>query len=486
MSSSLRFLVGCGGFSHLSQHHHLRSYLSPLPRLARGKNGESSSLSYYLLIMNTIKRCWRVGLAYVCCYFFSGRASCRLVAAAFMVSTSATSGLHKKPYLKFSSIDVPPGPESSDAITEERKSLSRNNNNLLIWKDIFPLSVYATICLVGAFIISTYEDYDVTHTRPNPSTLRPPTENTASTTNRLNFIGAATKGMGWGKLDRSAQSFDSWYGSSATTLQQVRSYNEIMLEHRKERIPRWTSTAHSEVNSERSTLRQSTTYANSKEVALYSKEELKDAVLLLYKAIEELDDLKKMADDYMWEEIKVMLQPITAAERGGSNALRQSLESMDVLKSAPLYYKNSVEDNMRSQITTSSSSAVSNKINNSENNSNNVDQLPELIGFDWGSCAWRHCGAKADAQEATAELYSSVGMLEPFECRFIIDIIERSIRDVLLVIPDDLLPTSADGKVIDLKPYENYVSQAEQAGDDSMGLDYEYVQALNSLREILE
>lgn len=437
--------------------------------------------------MNTIKRCWLLGIAYVCCCLFSGRASCRLVAAAFMVSTSATSGLHKKP-LKFSSIDVPPGSDSSDAITEERTSLNRNKNDLLIWKDIFPLSVYATICLVGAFIISTYEDYDVTHTRPNPSTLRPPTDVTVSTTNRLNFIGAATKGMGWGKSDRSAQRFDSWYGSSATTLQQVRSYNEIMLEHRKERIPRWTRQQQkAEVFSEGTTLRQSTTYANSKEVTLYSKEELKDAVLLLYKALEELDDLKKMADDYMWEEIKVMLQPITAAERGiSNNALRQSLESMDVLKSIPLYYKKSVANNMQSQ-TTTPSSVVSNKIINSEsNNKNNVDQLPELIGFDWGSCAWRHCGAKADAQEALAELYSSVGMLEPFECRFIIDIIERSIRDVLLVVPDDLLPTSSDGKVIELKPYENYVSQAEKAGDDSMGLDYEYVQALKSLREILE
>lgn len=388
--------------------------------------------------------------------------------------------------MKFSSIDVPPGPDNSDTIAEEQKSSNRNKNNLLIWKDIFPLSVYATICLIGAFVISTYEDYDVTHTRPNPSTLRPPTDNIVSSNNRLNFIGAATKGMGWGKSNRSDQSFDSWYGSSATTLQQVRSYNEIMLEHRKERIPRWTrqqqnDAAHSEANSGSTALRQSTSYAISKEVTLYSKEELKDAVLLLYKALEELDELKKMSDDYMWEEIKVMLQPITASEQhGSSNALRQSLESMDMLKSVPLYYKNSVENNMKSQITTSST-VFSNKIINSENNNNkNVDQLPELIGFDWGSCAWRHCGAKADAQEAIAELYSSVGMLEPFECRFIIDIIERSIRDVLLVIPDDLLPD------VKLKPYENYVSQAEQAGDDSMGLDYEYVQALNFLREILE
>ena len=40
------------------------------------------------------------------------------------------------------------------------------------------------------------------------------------------------------------------------------------------------------------------------------------------------------------------------------------------------------------------------------------------IGFSWGSCAWRHCGALADAQEAIDQLDHQVGMLEPFECLF--------------------------------------------------------------------
>ena len=83
---------------------------------------------------------------------------------------------------------------------------------------------------------------------------------------------------------------------------------------------------------------------------------------------------------------------------------------------------------------------------------------------------------KADAQEALAELYTTVGMLEPFECRFIIDIMERSMRDVLLVVPDDLRPIASDGRMVELKPYEPYVSQADQSGgDESMGIDFEYV-----------
>lgn len=430
--------------------------------------------------MNTIiKRCWLVGLAYICCW-----AEHRHVAAAFVSSTRSCQPLqplHNSKFLKFSSfdIDVPPSAE-----TRERNSLNQNSN-LLIWKDILPISLFTTFCLVGAVLISTYEDFDTTHTRPSPSTLRQPTDINTSisimggsppmTSNKFNFIGAATKGLGSGKSDRLAQNFDDWYGTSATTLQHVRSYNEIMLEHRRETIPRWTGQhENKDLGVMGSDTSSRISFATTQEARSYSKEELQDAVLQLCKSLEKLDDLKKMADDYMWDEIKDMLQPSTLS--GNGNTLRQSLEAMDVLKSTPLYYKSIIENNnnQHQELTTDGF------------NRNNVDQLPELIGFDWGSCAWRHCGARADAQESLAELYTSVGMLEPFECRFIIDIMERSIRDVLLVVPDDLRPTSADGKLVQLKPYEPYMSQAEQGGDEGLGIDFEYVQAQSSARVFFE
>ena len=378
-------------------------------------------------------------------------------------------------------IDVP----SSEETSLNKNSLNqRKDNDLLIWKDILPISLFATICLVGAIIISTYEDYDVTHVRPSPSTLRLPTDITSSSRidsqmnsrNKLNFIGAATKGMGSGKSDRLADTFGDWYGTSAITLQDVRGYNEIMLEHRRKTIPKWIGqNVDSNINLGLmgvDTPSRISYATSSKETRIYSKEELQDAVLQLYKSLDELDNLKTMSDDYMWEEIKDLLKPSKVA--GKENASRQMFESLEILKSAPLYYKSIADNNNLDQQLTSTDRS-------------NMDQLPDLIGFDWGSCAWRHCGAKADAQEAVAELYTSVGMLEPFECRFIIDIIERSIRDVLLVVPNDLRPTSDEGRMIELKPYEPYVSQAEQAGgDESMGIDFEYVNALNSLREIFE
>ena len=328
--------------------------------------------------------------------------------------------------LQISTIDVESSTNNSaadgiDYVTsgsDSQSVMQGDGDNLLQWKDIVPISLYTTICIAGAILISTYEDFDVTHTRPNPSTLRLPTTSRTSSsssgsggiTSGFQFFGAATKGMGWGPANRgigdensidtndasSTSSFEEWYGTSATTLQWKPSYNEIMLQHRSERIPRWERF---ETLSTTSTP-LSTTKSNS---VITSKDQLQQAILQLYKSLDELDELKTMADDYDWEGMKEHLRPtkntlasdVSTSKR--EYALPMAMEySMDVLKSMPSsYYVNSP-------------------------NTGNTGGVSELIGFDWGSCAWRHCGAKADAQEAIAELYSNVGMLEPFECQFII------------------------------------------------------------------
>jgi len=330
-------------------------------------------------------------------------------------------------------------------------------DNLLTWSDAIPITLHATLCLAVAILLSTYEDFDVTHTRPNPSSLRLPT----SSSRNFNFVGAATKGMGWGPSNRGIQTthqggiaFEEWYGASATTLQWKPSYNEIMLQHRTERVPRWN-----ELDEQQS--------SHTKNSVAISEKELQHAVLQLYQSLDELDELKLMADDYMWDDMRAFLNP-TAKNK---HSLPLATEySMDILKSMPSYYAS-----IPSLIP--SSNGIVNQ-NNSPNNIN-MRELPELIGFDWGSCAWRHCGAKADAQEAVAELYSNVGLFEPFECRFIIDIAERSIRDVLTVVPDDLKPHQ-NGVLMHFKPYEAYVSQG---GDNFEGSeDNAYLQALSTVR----
>jgi hypothetical protein len=370
-----------------------------------------------------------------------------------------------------STIDVDVGSSDEDDIREERRILihrrqSNNKHGLLSWHDIIPLSLHAIACFIIAIVISTYEDYDVTHTRPNPSTIRMmPTSTMTMTSDKkegiystFNFIGAATRGMGYGYTNREfISTFEEWYGSSATTLQWKPSYNEIMLHHRSERVPQWK---------------------DMMKMYPMSMEQLENAVKTLYTSLDELDELKVMADNYMWDEIRSYLEPtidkVATITLGTDNdesprSLRMALEySMDVLRTTPIQHLSS---------TTSAS--------------RNVNELPDIIGFDWGSCALRHCGAKADAQEAVAELYSEVGMLEPFEVRFIIDVVERSIRDVLANIPDNIKPHQKDGTLVQYKPYVPYIAQRGSSdGYDISPLlpeyrpnsDYEYTQTLSELR----
>ena len=61
------------------------------------------------------------------------------------------------------------------------------------------------------------------------------------------------------------------------------------------------------------------------------------------------------------------------------------------------------------------------------------DSRHDIIGHAWGSCAWRHCGARADAEEALAEI--RVGLLEPEEVRFCTGIARRAVEEVLAEVP---------------------------------------------------
>ena len=103
------------------------------------------------------------------------------------------------------------------------------------------------------------------------------------------------------------------------------------------------------------------------------------------------------------------------------------------------------------------------------------------------SCAWRHCGAQADAQESLAELYNSIGLFEPFECLFTIDIVERSLRDIVNVVP---IKYHSKEDIQNLQPYVKYKSQQEinlengfSDNDDGMdSSDVDYLNILNGLR----
>jgi len=321
---------------------------------------------------------------------------------------------------------------SSDASSSFSNENNNKNNNLKnsnkrsddLWmKDTLLATVHVIGCVGLAIVFCLWENYDCSHLKPLSSTLRP----------------MAIKGLGYGQLDR----LEDWRGQQVTsgikgddiTISKIPSYNEIMERHRVERVPRWI--AGTTLNNQDVA---STTVSNSIGIP-----QIKGATQDIYNALEAVDTLKGMADEYEWDDMRKLIRsPVLSSKID---------EACSILRGAVGFIS--------------------------------YDGRQE-IGFDWGSCAWRHCGAEADAQEALAEFYNLLGVLEPFECRFVMDIVERSLRDILIVIPRQYHQERTIHPYI---PYEP-VGQADgetwmdENGEKSnnMALDVEFLNALKFLR----
>jgi hypothetical protein len=114
-------------------------------------------------------------------------------------------------------------------------------------------------------------------------------------------------------------------------------------------------------------------------------------------------------------------------------------------------------------------------------------ELRNVVGFDWGSCAWRHCGAIADVQEAIDELLQLMGVLEPYEAIFCLDVVERSLREILALVPWTYADATDASWYASLPPYESKIVRSNENGDDNddeilSRIDAAYFQALQELR----
>lgn len=68
-----------------------------------------------------------------------------------------------------------------------------------------------------------------------------------------------------------------------------------------------------------------------------------------------------------------------------------------------------------------------------------------IIGWQWGACGWRRCGAQADVSQSLAKLRANLGMIVPIEALFYLDVAKRATDDILGVgvaarmVPPDVL-----------------------------------------------
>jgi hypothetical protein len=308
-----------------------------------------------------------------------------------------------------------------------------------------PMVLLITFSVAVAFGMVAWEDYGATNLWPSRHMIVETT--TTSTTTAMEnsdskrsfpsriesalhtFGTRSIHGLAFGKSERLKllQGQEKVSLSTAELLPEIRSYNEVMQEHNHERVTRWQDA---------SVARE----GKNNEVA-----SMESAVRDLQMVLDKVLELQVSIADYQWVQVHSFIQSIILPK----------------LEPAATILRVQLSDNTLGY---------------------NIGY--EEIGFDWGSCAWRHCGALADAQEALDELDHLLGVLEPPECLFCLDVVERSIRDMLALVPPEY--NALEG-IPAYKPYRSS-HPAAQIGDQGLGddetvmLDEEYIKMLQELR----
>jgi len=288
---------------------------------------------------------------------------------------------------------------TDDAPSEER-AVAFNQRSPLIG-----LAQLILTSFIGAILLISWEEVSMHHPmRQQP--LQQIRLQESAVDLSYHWGDSTVRGMAFGRAQRirldDAEPQDS---------QSIPSYNEVMLEHRTERVPSWQNGAMTEGR-------------------------VRESVATVQKTVTYLQECKQLARDYDWDGLTLAIRKPT---------LHKEIQAAcNNLKHADGYLSPEARDE---------------------------------IGFEWASCAWRHCGALADAQEAIDELDHLIGILEPFECLFCLDIVERSLYDILAVTQkyqDASIP------VPEYQPLQRKSDVGEEGVDQ---FDAEYLEALEFLKK---
>mmetsp|Transcript_14132 Transcript_14132/g.32891 ORF Transcript_14132/g.32891 Transcript_14132/m.32891 type:complete len:388 (-) Transcript_14132:417-1580(-) len=318
------------------------------------------------------------------------------------------------------------GPWANDgfrrsSIPTKRRDSTSNGRTLLLQELELIIRLFFA-CIGMSIILISWEDISMYHPmRIESSTSLATTSSRDSTSltippkSLLRWGRSTVRGLASGVTER--QAISAAGDLESTTYKNLPSYNEVMLTHRTDRIPLWS----------KDVLVQKT-----------SRNDVVDSVRAIQMALLRIQDSQELARNYEWDELTESLN---------DKILRSDLQNACyILKGADEFLSREARDE---------------------------------IGFDWGSCAWRHCGALSDAQEAIDALEHQIGMLEPFECVYCLDVVERSLRDMLAV-TSKYADTSL--KIPDYVPIQRMSDLSNQEDDGLDRQDAEYMDALSILR----
>ncbi|KAL1495584.1 hypothetical protein AB1Y20_016945 [Prymnesium parvum] len=108
------------------------------------------------------------------------------------------------------------------------------------------------------------------------------------------------------------------------------------------------------------------------------------------------------------------------------------------------------------------------------------------VGWAWGACGWRRCGAQADAAQALCKLRANLGMIVPLEALFYLDIAKRALDEIVAIGVAEGFIAAADVPHSEYLPRETLemflVRDDDEGGDEASEFLEDYEAAV--LREL--
>jgi hypothetical protein len=337
-------------------------------------------------------------------------------------------------------------PVSAAQHSSSSSSNNNNNNNISLFLDhtVRPIALFLLQSLTAALVLVSWEDYTCTYTlssRHSRTLLSSKPYSSSSyyyydenggqqqsSSSSSSWAARTIHGLAFGQAERQllllAAETDNNNNNndnnnnnnnnnlfSTTTTTTIRSYNEVMLEHRTVTVPKWQQAAYDNDDDETIT------------------EVVQACTHTLLECLQMVLDLKRNlgARHYEWNVVRQAIgvstptKTMSSSSSSSPSPLANLAAASHGLQRADIRSRHEQQQQYGRQAATTTTPATSD------------DALSSIIGFDWGSCAYRHCGALADAQEALDEIDHLLGVLEPFEVIFCLDIVERSLRDILAV-----------------------------------------------------
>jgi hypothetical protein len=214
------------------------------------------------------------------CFQQSAQTNIFMASAGSAIGRPSTHQIHsRRPIRRITQTSLYESTVPRQGLQQQQQQQQQQPLDRTMPPDWITISLHTITCLLAAVLFCAYEDFDCNNLKPNVSGLRP----------------QAVRGLGQGRLHR-LEYAEILVSPSDVSLKQMMSYNEIMQEHRGDRVPQWQQQI--------------------------TEEAFRGGISSIYNAMDATVQLQALAQDYDWMGMRELIrEPVLSTDLEEASAI---------------------------------------------------------------------------------------------------------------------------------------------------------------------